>query len=72
MFSAVRFESGFVTLVVRTPLIGYPDYVSLRIAEEGAEMARVTVYSRSRFGRRDFGANKTRVTRIFDELKATQ
>ncbi len=61
------FGDGFVTVVVRTPLIGYPDYVSVRITEEGGG-SRVTLYSRSRFGYSDLGANKTRVKRVFAVL----
>jgi len=63
------FESGFATVVVRTPLVGYPDYISVRIAEEDTA-SRVTIFSRSRFGKSDLGANKKRIERIFDDLEA--
>ena len=65
-------DSGFVTLVVRTPLYGYPDYVSVRVVEASAEMSRVTIFSRSRFGKIDFGANKKRVETILTALKASR
>ena len=64
-------ESGFVTLVVRTPLYGYPDYVSVRVTEESAETTGVTIFSRSRFGKLDFGANKKRVETVFTALKTS-
>lgn len=64
------YASGFVTLVVRTPLYGYPDYVSIRVAEEDAGKSRVTIFSRSRYGELDFGANKARVERVLSELRA--
>lgn len=64
------FEAGFVTLVVRTPLYGYPDYVSMRISEEGEASTRVAMFSRSRFGKIDFGANKARVETIFAKLRS--
>ena len=62
------FGSGWVTVVVRTALIGYPDYVSVRIVEAGPEMTEVTLFSRSRFGIRDFGANKSRIEDILSKL----
>jgi len=65
-----RFELGFVTLVVRTPLIGYPDYVSVRIAPADGGDTRVTIFSRSRFGKSDLGANKARVDAVFADLEA--
>lgn len=59
---------GWATYVVKTPLIGFPDYLSVRVsdAENGA---RAIIYSRSRFGDSDLGANKARVERIFSLLK---
>jgi uncharacterized protein (DUF1499 family) len=59
---------GYATYVVRTPLVGYPDYVSARIVpvEGGSE---ITLFSRSRFGKSDLGANKKRVLRIIDEIR---
>lgn len=60
---------GYATYVVRTPLVGYPDYISVRIdpAEEGSTL---TLFSRSRFGKSDLGANKARVTRVLAEMRA--
>lgn len=63
------FASGWVTVVVRTPLVGYPDYVSVRIVEQGAQSSEVTIFSRSRFGKSDLGANKSRVEKTFDALR---
>lgn len=59
---------GYATYVIRTPLIGYPDYVSARIVlvEGGSE---ITLFSRSRFGKLDLGANKKRVMRIIEEIR---
>jgi len=67
---AGNFESGFVTLIVRTPLVGYPDYVSMRIAKDEEAISSVTIFSRSRFGKSDLGANKARVSGVFADLKA--
>lgn len=64
------YESGFVTVVVRTALIGFPDYVSVRIAERDADSSDVTLFSRSRYGKSDLGANKARVEEILSALRA--
>ncbi len=53
---------GFATYVQRTRLMGYPDAISIRLTpvDEGT---RVEIFSRSRFGRSDFGVNAARVDR---------
>jgi len=53
---------GFVTYVVRSALMGYPDAVSVRLTPEG-DATRVEIFSRSRFGYSDMGVNAARVTR---------
>lgn len=52
--------SGHMTYLARTPIMGYPDYVSIRVyaTELGSSLA---VFSRSRFGRSDLGANRARM-----------
>lgn len=66
---AGRAADGFVTYIVRTPVFRFPDAVSFRLSatEIGT---RVSVFSRSRFGRSDLGANRTRVRAILAELSA--
>jgi len=66
---AGSFETGFVTVIARTPMVGYPDYISVRIEEENADTSRVTIFSRSRFGVSDLGANKARVEALIGGLK---
>lgn len=53
-------RDGFATYVQRTKLVAYPDYISVR-AVPAAGGSQLYVYSRSRYGRSDFGVNKTRV-----------
>lgn len=53
---------GFVTYVVRSRLMGFPDAVSIRLHPEG-EMTRIDIFSRSRFGQSDMGVNGSRVAR---------
>lgn len=49
-----------VTYVNRTLLMGYPDYISVKAVETEGGSALV-IYSRSRFGKSDFGVNKSRI-----------
>lgn len=53
-------ESGWVTYVARSRLLGFPDYVTVRTlaADRGATFAAL---SRSRFGRSDMGVNAARM-----------
>lgn len=53
---------GFVTYVVRSRIMGYPDFVSLRLVPEG-EATRLHIFSRSRYGQSDLGVNTARVQR---------
>lgn len=55
-------EAGWVTYVQRTRLMGYPDAISVFAVPEG-EGARLSLYSRSRYGHSDLGVNKARVER---------
>jgi len=48
-------------LVQRTRIIRFPDYISIEVAPLDSESCAVLVYSRSRFGRRDFGVNRRRI-----------
>lgn len=62
-------EEGHVTYVQRSRLIGFPDAVSVKVSAEG-EGARVSVWSRSRFGHSDLGVNRARVERWLAALEA--
>jgi Protein of unknown function (DUF1499) len=54
-------QSGRITWVTRTALIGYPDYTTAEatITPSGT---RLDIYARQRFGREDFGVNAARLT----------
>ena len=54
------------TWVARTPIMGYPDYVSIRLIPEG-EGTRIVAFSRSRFGYSDRGVNRARLGRWLPE-----
>ena len=53
-------EAGHMTYVARTPIMGYPDYVSVRVFAT-ATGASLAVFSRARFGRSDLGMNRKRL-----------
>ncbi|MGR3712493.1 MAG: DUF1499 domain-containing protein [Shimia sp.] len=56
-------EDGMVTYVTRSNLMAYPDYTT---AYQDGDMLKI--YGRSRFGRKDFGVNATRVETWIDAL----
>ena len=49
-------EEGMVTYVMRTRMLGFPDYTTAQ--QEGGVLR---IYARSRFGRKDFGVNRKRI-----------
>lgn len=60
-------RDGFATYIQRSKVMAYPDYISVRAvpADGGAQLH---VYSRSRYGRSDFGVNKARVSAWLKKL----
>jgi hypothetical protein len=48
--------------VVRSRLMNYPDLVTVQVDPDGANRATFIIWSRSVYGRSDFGANRKRVT----------
>ena len=55
-------DQGFITYVARSRLVGFPDYVSVRVVPSGDGVA-FAIWSRARFGYSDRGVNKARVER---------
>ncbi|MEL6953235.1 MAG: DUF1499 domain-containing protein [Pseudomonadota bacterium] len=57
---------GHATYVARTPVMGFPDAISIRLHPsdrprlDGSPTTRIEVFSRSRFGYSDLGANQRR------------
>lgn len=64
-------EDGWFTLVQRSNLMRYPDYISIRVlpVESGSTMA---IFSRSRYGYSDRGVNKARLRRWLKLLEPMQ
>lgn len=54
-----------------TPLVGYPDTVTVRFIEESERSSTLAIYSRSHYGHSDLGANKKRIDRWLDALHST-
>jgi uncharacterized protein (DUF1499 family) len=58
-----RSENGlWTTYVVRSRVMGFPDYASVRVTGLDEGTSTLAIFSRSRFGSSDLGVNKARVT----------
>ena len=62
-------DDGHITYVTRTQLMGYPDYVSVRVYPT-ATGASLAVFSRSRFGHSDMGVNRKRLEEWMAAIEA--
>lgn len=60
----------WITYEQRSKLMGYPDFISVRIIPVADGKSAVQIYSRSRFGKSDLGVNKARVTHWLGLLRA--
>ena len=49
-----------VHYVVRSALLNYPDLVTVQIARDGPDRSTIAIWSRSVYGRSDFGENRER------------
>lgn len=56
-----RREEGFLCLVAQTPLLGFEDDVCVQFIPLGTESATLALYSASRVGYWDLGANRSRL-----------
>jgi uncharacterized protein (DUF1499 family) len=53
-----------------TPLVGFPDTITVRFLEAPGGGSTLAVYSRSYYGKSDFGANKKRIDGWLGKLAA--
>lgn len=60
-------DDTLTTWIARSRLMGYPDYVTIRL-DETQGGTRVTALSRARFGRGDMGVNAARLQRWIGAL----
>lgn len=54
-------EGGNTHFVARTPLLRWPDWVTVRVLPAGEGKSTLAIYSRAVYGRRDFGVNQARI-----------
>jgi len=59
---------GF-TAIQRTPLLHFPDIVTLEFVALAPDRSSLAIYSRARYGRSDFGTNRRRVLRWLNEIE---
>ena len=53
---------GFATYMVRTRIMGFPDFITIRLVPED-EATRLHIFARARYGHSDLGTNTARVQR---------
>jgi uncharacterized protein (DUF1499 family) len=53
-----------------TPLVGFPDTITVRFLETPGGGSTLAVYSRSNYGKSDFGTNKKRIDAWLGQLAA--
>ena len=56
--------------VQKSRIIGFPDFVDVQFLSMAAKQSTLMIYSRSKYGYRDFGVNKKRVLEWLTELDA--
>jgi uncharacterized protein (DUF1499 family) len=59
---------GRIEAVARTPIMGFREDVSIRVAPDGDLDSRVDIRSSSRYFESDLGSNAARVTKFIDDL----
>lgn len=55
--------------VQRTPLMGYPDTITVRFIGQDSDTSTLAIYSRSSYGYSDLGANAERVKEWLEQLQ---
>jgi hypothetical protein len=55
-------------LIQHTPLLRFPDIITVEFVALAPDRSSLAIYSRSRYGRGDFGTNRRRVLRWLDGL----
>ena len=63
-------DSGLLQydMVQRSKIVGFPDTVTVRFIPLGPDRSTLAIYSRSHYGRRDFGVNRERITDWLSKL----
>lgn len=61
-------RDGIIDAVARTPIMGFPDDVVIRVSPTTGNGSRVDVRSASRYGMNDFGTNARRVAALLADI----
>jgi uncharacterized protein (DUF1499 family) len=62
-------ERGRFTLIQHTPLLRFPDIVTIELVSVAPGRSSLAIYSRSRYGRGDLGTNRRRVLRWLRQIE---
>jgi uncharacterized protein (DUF1499 family) len=54
-------DSRMISYVQRSSIMGYPDYITIKVSPTGSKQSKLEILSRSRFGHSDLGVNKRRI-----------
>lgn len=66
--SSIRQSDSQIEAMQRTALVGFPDWITAQPIDLGNGKASICVFSRSKYGLRDFGVNEKRVLSWLAEL----
>jgi uncharacterized protein (DUF1499 family) len=67
-FAEMDEDRGHFRAVVRTPLMRFPDTLSLQVGQDAPGRTLLWLYSRSQIGKGDMGANRNRLDRLIENL----
>jgi uncharacterized protein (DUF1499 family) len=63
-------EQRRYSVIQHSAVFGFPDIITFEFVPLGPDRSSIAVYSRARYGRGDFGANRRRVSRWLGQLQA--
>jgi uncharacterized protein (DUF1499 family) len=63
-------DEMMITYVQRSLIMGYPDYITIKVIPLDNGQSKLEVFSRSRFGHSDLGVNKRRIDHWILALRA--
>jgi uncharacterized protein (DUF1499 family) len=63
-------RSDGLQFVQKSKLIGFPDFIDVQFLSMAAKQSTLLIYSRSKYGRSDFGVNAKRIRTWLAELDA--
>ncbi len=61
---------GQITHIQRSTLMRYPDSITVQFFNHGENASTLAIYSRSHYGKSDFGVNEARIVAWLEQLKS--